>query len=72
MLFFNCPHDIAKKRVLERNLGRAGDTAEIFERRYKEFLELNPEILDYYSNTKGSGKLVEVGGQFNMKVLGFL
>ncbi|KAL2256308.1 hypothetical protein VTK26DRAFT_1863 [Humicola hyalothermophila] len=60
VLFFTCPHEVAKKRVLERKLGRPGDTADIFERRYKEFRQLNPDVLDHYSSSKGSGKLVEV------------
>ena len=52
---------MAKQRVLNRNVGRVGDTSEIFDRRYKEFIELNPDILDYYSSSKGSAKLIEVG-----------
>ena len=42
-------------------MGRVGDTSEIFDRRYKEFIELNPDILDYYSSSRGRGKLIEVG-----------
>lgn len=61
MLFFNCPRDLARERVLNRNLGRAGDNSEVFERRYKGYLELNPDILDHYGGTRGKDKLVEVG-----------
>ncbi|KAK4158059.1 hypothetical protein C8A00DRAFT_39615 [Chaetomidium leptoderma] len=60
VLFFQCPRDLAKKRVISRNEGREGDNAEVFDKRYSEYLELNSAILDYYGSTRGNGKLVEV------------
>jgi UMP-CMP kinase len=57
-LFFNCPRDLAKGRVLGRQEGRAGDTNDMFEKRFKEYINLNPEILDYYGRDRG--KLLEV------------
>lgn len=45
---------------MERQDGRAGDTDEVFEKRYKEYLELNPPILDYYGSSRGKNNLVEV------------
>ncbi|AEO67145.1 uncharacterized protein THITE_2046475, partial [Thermothielavioides terrestris NRRL 8126] len=60
VLFFQCPRQLAKERVLGRKEGRPGDTSEVFDKRYKEYLELNPPILDYYGSIRGKGTLVEV------------
>ncbi|KAK4100927.1 P-loop containing nucleoside triphosphate hydrolase protein [Parathielavia hyrcaniae] len=60
VLFFQCTKDVAKERVLAREEGRENDTREGFETRYKEYLQLNPPILDYYSHLRGNNKLVEV------------
>ncbi|KAK4232454.1 P-loop containing nucleoside triphosphate hydrolase protein [Podospora fimiseda] len=48
VLFFDCPEDIARERVITRVAGRAGDTLEVFQKRYREFGELNPPIMSYY------------------------
>jgi UMP-CMP kinase len=34
--------------VVNRNDGREGDNSEVFDKRYREYSYLNPEILDYY------------------------
>jgi UMP-CMP kinase len=60
VLFFQCPQELAKGRVLVRKDGRAGDNSEVFDKRYKEYLTNNPAILDYYGSTRGNGKLIEV------------
>jgi UMP-CMP kinase len=60
VLFFQCPQELAKARVLVRKDGRAGDNSEVFDKRYKEYLTNNPAILDYYGTTRGNGKLIEV------------
>ncbi|KXX76760.1 Adenylate kinase 1 [Madurella mycetomatis] len=58
VLFFNCPRDLAKFRVLSRQAGRTGDTSEVFDRRFSLYNALNPAILDYYRREKSN--LVEV------------
>jgi hypothetical protein len=50
VLFFDCPETTAEERVLTRRVGREGDNRETFNRRYREFKELNPRILEYYDN----------------------
>jgi len=60
VLFFQCPRHLAKERVLSRNDGRPGDNSQGFDKRYWEYLELNPAIVDYYGSTRGKAKLVEV------------
>lgn len=45
---------------MSRKDGRPGDTSKVFDKRYQEYLELNPAILDYYGSTRGKDKLVEV------------
>ncbi|KAK0626072.1 P-loop containing nucleoside triphosphate hydrolase protein [Immersiella caudata] len=59
VLFFDCPKDIARDRVITRRVGRAGDTLEVFNKRHQEFRELNPSILAYYSG-KSDGKTIVV------------
>lgn len=56
---FDCPRELAKERVVNRNLGRPMDTPEIFDQRYEAYLDKNPDIADYYSRP-GNEKLVEV------------
>lgn len=60
VLFFQCPRDLAKERVLSRNQGRQGDNSQGFDKRYREYLNLNPAILDYYGSTRGKDILIEV------------
>ncbi|GAB1318727.1 hypothetical protein MFIFM68171_08937 [Madurella fahalii] len=66
VLFFNCPRDLAKFRVLSRQAGRAGDTSEVFDRRFDEYMLLTPAILYYYHREKR--KLVEVDTSGNTEV----
>ncbi|KAL2171668.1 hypothetical protein VTG60DRAFT_1964 [Thermothelomyces hinnuleus] len=60
VLFFSCPKELAKKRVLNRDTGRYGDISEAFEKRYNQFLKMNPDILECYGS-RGLDRLVEVG-----------
>jgi len=46
VLFFQCPREVACQRVVARS-GRPADNKEGFEKRYTEYLQLNPEILDH-------------------------
>jgi len=58
VLFFNCPKEIAKQRYLTRNLeGREADDEAMFEKRYKEYVQENEEIVREYQER---GLLVEV------------
>jgi adenylate kinase family enzyme len=58
VLFFNCRKEIAKERYLTRNLeGREADDEAMFEKRYKEYMEENEEIVREY---RERGLLVEV------------
>ena len=52
MLNFECPKDIAKKRVLARNDTSREDNEQLFEERYAAHLQDNPAILEFY-HTKG-------------------
>jgi adenylate kinase family enzyme len=54
VLFFQCPKDVVKDRVVRR--GREGDTSETFDKRYEQYLKLTPPILAHYSS---NDKLVE-------------
>ncbi|PGH05105.1 hypothetical protein AJ80_08404 [Polytolypa hystricis UAMH7299] len=48
-IVLHCPKDVAKERFLSRNLpGRVDDDAETFEKRFNEFAEKQPKILDHY------------------------
>ncbi|KAK3392297.1 adenylate kinase-domain-containing protein [Sordaria brevicollis] len=58
VLFFDCPEDLARERVITRAAGRAGDTLEVFNKRYREFGELNPPILTYYGNPNDGKTIV--------------
>ncbi|UKZ86630.1 uncharacterized protein TrAFT101_002453 [Trichoderma asperellum] len=60
VLFFNCPKDLAEKRVINRKHGREGDNVETFRKRHAEFLELNPPLLCNYEQM---GKLITVDTQ---------
>ena len=67
VLFFQCPRDLAKERVVNRKQGRQGDNTKVFDKRYKEYLELNPAVLDYYGSTRGKGILVEVSRRCGLR-----
>ncbi|KAL7952016.1 P-loop containing nucleoside triphosphate hydrolase protein [Trichoderma barbatum] len=56
-LFFDCPRELAEARVVNRKQGRAGDNAEVFNKRYDEFQELNPPLLARYEE---AGKLIKL------------
>jgi len=57
VIFFDCAEILAEKRVVRRMVGRDGDNHETFKRRYKEFVKLNPPVLEYYED---KGKLIKV------------
>ncbi|KAK3987072.1 P-loop containing nucleoside triphosphate hydrolase protein [Cladorrhinum sp. PSN332] len=59
VLFFDCPEGIARERVITRPSGRVGDTLEVFNKRHREFRELNPPILTYYGNHP-NGKTIAI------------
>ncbi|KAF1994237.1 P-loop containing nucleoside triphosphate hydrolase protein, partial [Amniculicola lignicola CBS 123094] len=53
VLFFDCPEGVTEKRFLTRNLsGREADNDWMFKKRYQEFTQLNPDIVDHY-RTRG-------------------
>jgi adenylate kinase family enzyme len=55
---FNCPGKITKERYLTRKLpGRLEDDEALFDKRYKEYSDLNPEVVEYF---RREGKLLEV------------
>ncbi|KAK4241986.1 hypothetical protein C8A03DRAFT_11839 [Achaetomium macrosporum] len=60
VLLFQCPQEVAKDRVVNRKEGRPADTSEVFDKRYKEYSELNPAIVRHYGKSQGKDKLVEV------------
>ncbi|KAK3363656.1 P-loop containing nucleoside triphosphate hydrolase protein [Lasiosphaeria hispida] len=59
VLFFDCPEDKARERVITRPSGRVGDTVEVFNKRHREFRELNPPILTYYGNPNGKTIVID-------------
>ncbi|KAK6450956.1 UMP-CMP kinase [Trichoderma asperellum] len=61
VLFFDCPKDLAEKRVINRKQGREGDNVETFRKRHDEFLELNPPLVRHYEQM---GKLITVDTQY--------
>lgn len=60
VLFFDCPKDLAEKRVINRKQGREGDNVETFRKRHDEFLELNPPLVRHYEQM---GKLITVSNR---------
>ena len=48
--------------MVNRNDGREGDNSEVFDKRYREFGYLNPEILGYYKGDPvlEESKVIEV------------
>ncbi|PTB61998.1 P-loop containing nucleoside triphosphate hydrolase protein [Trichoderma citrinoviride] len=57
VLFFDCPRVLAEGRVINRKQGREGDDIETFKKRYDEFQDLNPPLLERYEK---QGKLLTV------------
>ncbi|PYI02591.1 P-loop containing nucleoside triphosphate hydrolase protein [Aspergillus sclerotiicarbonarius CBS 121057] len=57
VLFFNCPGKIAKERFLTRKISGRVDDGETFDKRYRQYVEENARIVEYYRNR---GLLVEV------------
>ena len=58
VVFCDCPKSIAKERYLSRKLpGRLEDDEALFNTRYQEYEELNPEVVEHF---KRKGTLLEV------------
>ncbi|KAL6874834.1 P-loop containing nucleoside triphosphate hydrolase protein [Trichoderma novae-zelandiae] len=57
VLFFDCPRHLSEGRVIHRRQGREGDNLETFKKRYDEFQDLNPPLLQRYEK---QGKLITV------------
>lgn len=58
VLLFDCPESSAQARFLTRKLaGREADDDQTFRKRYNEFNQLNPQIVEHY---KAEGSLVEI------------
>ncbi|KAH0494771.1 hypothetical protein TgHK011_008360 [Trichoderma gracile] len=57
VLFFDCPRDLAEGRVVNRKQGREGDNLETFKKRYDEFQNLNPPLLERFEK---QGKLITI------------
>ncbi|KAK5070432.1 bifunctional uridylate/adenylate kinase [Lithohypha guttulata] len=57
VFFMDCPEELAKQRVLERQVLGRMDTAEVFERRHAEFCTNNPEIVRHY---EAQEKLIKI------------
>lgn len=58
VLLFSCSKEIAKQRYLTRNLeGREADDEAMFEKRYKEYMQENEDIVRQY---RERGLLIEV------------
>ncbi|KAL2017074.1 hypothetical protein VTK56DRAFT_2597 [Thermocarpiscus australiensis] len=57
VLFFKCPKELGRERLLNRIVGRPGDTTEMFDKRHEEYLNFNTAVLEYYDE-----KLVELSG----------
>ncbi|KAL1616635.1 hypothetical protein SLS56_011338 [Neofusicoccum ribis] len=52
VLFFDCPEEVAKHRFVTRNIPGRDNDGGLFDRRYAEFMELNPEIVEFYESKK--------------------
>ncbi|ETS01023.1 P-loop containing nucleoside triphosphate hydrolase protein, partial [Trichoderma reesei RUT C-30] len=57
VLFFDCPRALAEGRVINRKQGREGDNIETFKKRYDEFQNLNPPLLERFEE---QGKLITI------------
>lgn len=63
VLFFNCPREIARDRVLSRNdPTRSLDTPEVFDKRYAEFERENPAILEHFAKAGKEVVVVDTSG----------
>ncbi|KAI9870133.1 MAG: bifunctional uridylate/adenylate kinase [Pleopsidium flavum] len=58
-LFFDCPEDIMRQRLLNRGKtsGRADDNAESIKKRFKTFVETSMPVVDYFEKR---GKVVRI------------
>uniref|UniRef100_A0A6N2MV96 adenylate kinase n=1 Tax=Salix viminalis TaxID=40686 RepID=A0A6N2MV96_SALVM len=60
VLFFDCPEDELKRRLLNRNQGRADDNPVTIEKRLKVFKESTLPVINYYSS---KGKVQKINAQ---------
>lgn len=58
VLFFDCPEEEMKRRVLSRNQGRADDNIETIRKRFKVFVESSLPVIEYY-NSKGKVRKID-------------
>lgn len=68
MLFFDCRKEVAARRFLVRKIPGREDNKELFDRRCKEFTELNPQIVRLYESR---GILLKVRG-YSVHLIRFL
>ncbi|KAF2154162.1 P-loop containing nucleoside triphosphate hydrolase protein [Myriangium duriaei CBS 260.36] len=63
VLFFDCPEHLARQRFLTRKLpGREADDDQLFTKRYREFADLNSEIVEDYK-VKGVLLAIDTSGE---------
>ncbi|KAJ6290059.1 hypothetical protein OIU78_025886 [Salix suchowensis] len=60
VLFFDCPEEELKRRLLNRNQGRADDNPVTIEKRLEVFKESTLPIINYYSS---KGKVQKINAQ---------
>ncbi|KAJ6683670.1 hypothetical protein OIU85_007367 [Salix viminalis] len=60
VLFFDCPEEELKRRLLNRNQGRADDNPVTIEKRLKVFKESTLPVINYYSS---KGKVQKINAQ---------
>ncbi|KAJ6691189.1 NUCLEOTIDE KINASE [Salix koriyanagi] len=60
VLFFDCPEEELKRRLLSRNQGRADDNPVTIEKRLEVFKESTLPIINYYSS---KGKVQKINAQ---------
>lgn len=59
VLFFDCRKEVAEHRFLTRKIPGRDDSKELFDRRYREFTEVNPQVVAFYEIR---GILIQVRG----------
>uniref|UniRef100_A0A6N2N901 adenylate kinase n=1 Tax=Salix viminalis TaxID=40686 RepID=A0A6N2N901_SALVM len=69
VLFFDCPEDELKRRLLNRNQGRADDNPVTIEKRLKVFKESTLPVINYYSS---KGKVQKINAQRSVEQERFL
>jgi UMP-CMP kinase len=62
VLFYNCPEDLLKRRLLERGeaSGRADDNPDSIRKRFRTFADTSMPIIDHYQK---EGRVVEINAR---------